>query len=119
MITDRREDRLEHRRRRSASRAPSPSTDDRIDVAVLCAGGPGAIAFAFDAVRPGGTVVALGLSGQETIPFDFDGLVVRDIDLVGVLGSVGYWEGAIALIADGQVQGRAADHAPVPARADP
>ena len=71
---------------------------------MLCAGGPGAISFAFEAVRPGGTVVALGLSGQETVPFDFDGFVVRDIDLVGVLGSVGYWEGAIALIAEGKVQ---------------
>jgi L-iditol 2-dehydrogenase len=80
------------------------AASDRIDVAVLCAGGPAAIAFAFEAVRPGGRVVALGLSGQETVPFDFDGLVVRDIDLIGVLGSVGYWEGAIELIASGQVQ---------------
>ena len=77
---------------------------DRIDVAVLCAGGPAAIAGAFDAVRPGGTVVALGLSGSPTIPFDFDGLVVRDIDLIGVLGSVGYWPDAIELITSGRVQ---------------
>ena len=55
-------------------------------------------------MRPGGTVVALGLSGSPTIPFDFDGMVVRDVDLVGVLGSVGYWPGAIQLIADGRVQ---------------
>ncbi len=103
VITDRREDRLEIAAALGIPRAES-FEDDRIDVAVLCAGGPGAIAFAFDAVRPGGTVVALGLSGRETIPFDFDGLVVRDIDLVGVLGSVGYWEGAIALIAEGQVK---------------
>ena len=103
VITDRREDRLEIAAGLGIPRAES-FEDDRIDVAVLCAGGPGAIAFAFDAVRPGGTVVALGLSGKETIPFDFDGLVVRDIDLIGVLGSVGYWEGAIALIADGQVK---------------
>src|SRR5215213_4750681 len=37
--------------------------EDAIDVVVLCAGGPGAIRFALDAVRPGGTVVAVGLSG--------------------------------------------------------
>ena len=77
---------------------------DLIDVAVLCAGGPAAIASAFGAVRPGGTVVALGLSGKPTIPFDFDGLVVRDVDLIGVLGSVGFWPDAIALIASGQVE---------------
>src|SRR4051794_9196899 len=77
---------------------------DLIDVAILCAGGPAAIASAFAAVRPGGTVVAVGLSGSPQIPFDWDGMVVRDIDLIGVLGSVGFWPDAIALIASGQVQ---------------
>jgi threonine dehydrogenase-like Zn-dependent dehydrogenase len=81
----------------------APVGEDGPDVAILCAGGPGAIAAAFSAVRPGGTVVALGLSGRAEIPFDWDGLVVRDIDLIGVLGSVGYWEGAIELIASGAV----------------
>jgi L-iditol 2-dehydrogenase len=76
---------------------------DLIDVAILCAGGPVAIASAFAAVRPGGTVVALGLSGAPTIPFDFDGLVVRDIDLIGVLGSVGFWPDAIELITSWRV----------------
>jgi threonine dehydrogenase-like Zn-dependent dehydrogenase len=81
----------------------APAGEDGPDVAILCAGGPGAIRAAFDAVRPGGTVVALGLSGTPEIPFDWDGLVVRDIDLIGVLGSVGFWEGAIELIASGAV----------------
>lgn len=80
------------------------ATFDGPDVALLCAGGPGAIAAAFAAVRPGGTVVALGLSGRPELPFDWDGLVVRDIDLIGVLGSVGYWQGAIDLIASGAVK---------------
>lgn len=83
--------------------AYAPVGEDGPDVAILCAGGPAAIAAAFDSVRPGGTVVALGLSGRAEIPFDWDGLVVRDIDLIGVLGSVGYWEGAIELIASGAV----------------
>jgi len=77
---------------------------DLIDVAILCAGGPAAIASAFAAVRPGGTVVAVGLSGSPQIPFDWDGLVVRDIDLIGVLGSVGFWPDAIELITSGRVQ---------------
>src|SRR4051812_9932718 len=84
--------------------AAAAAAADRIDVVILCAGGLGAVRAALDAVRPGGTVVALGLSGTPTIPFDFDGLIVRDIDLIGVLGSVGYWEGAIDLIASGQVK---------------
>src|SRR4051794_35410491 len=80
------------------------SDRDLIDVVILCAGGPAAIASAFAAVRPGGRVVALGLSGAPTIPFDFDGLVVRDVDLIGVLGSVGFWPDAIELIASGRVR---------------
>jgi len=83
--------------------APGMVEPDGIDVAILCAGGPAAINAAFTAVRPGGRVVALGLSGAPTIPFDFDGMVVRDVDLVGVLGSVGYWPGAIQLLTDGRV----------------
>ena len=115
VIADRRDDRLTLAAALGIPRADSlaggyddpvaaAAAQDRIDVAVLCAGGENAIRFAFESVRPGGTVVALGLSGRETVPFDFDGMVVRDIDLIGVLGSVGYWEGAIALIASGQVQ---------------
>jgi L-iditol 2-dehydrogenase len=77
---------------------------DLIDVAILCAGGPAAIASAFSAVRPGGTVVAVGLSGAPQIPFDWDGMVVRDIDVIGVLGSVGFWPDAIALITSGKVK---------------
>src|SRR3954454_23245877 len=77
---------------------------DLIDVAILCAGGPAAIASAFAAVRPGGTVVAVGLSGSPTIPFDWDGMGVRDVDLIGVLGSVGFWPDAIGLITSGRVK---------------
>ena len=77
---------------------------DLIDVVILCAGGPAAIAAAFAAVRPGGAVIAVGLSGAATIPFDWDGMVVRDVDLIGVLGSVGYWPDAIELITSGRVK---------------
>ena len=108
VVTDTREDRLTLAAAlgfpRVAAELAAAGERDLIDVAILCAGGPAAIASAFSAVRPGGTVVALGLSGSATIPFDFDGMVVRDIDLIGVLGSVGYWPDAIELITSGRVQ---------------
>ncbi len=117
VIADRREDRLQIA---AALGIPAAGSfgEDAIDVAVLCAGGEGAIRFAFDSVRPGGTVVALGLSGKETVPFDFDGMVVRDIDLIGVLGSVGYWAGR-GPDRDRPGQDRAARHPPLSARTHP
>ena len=83
---------------------------DLIDVAILCAGGPAAIASRSRRCARAGPSSRVGLSGAPTIPFDFDGMVVRDIDLIGVLGSVGYWPDAIELIASGRVQDRAARH---------
>jgi L-iditol 2-dehydrogenase len=103
-VSDTREDRLRLAAALGFATFEGVGERDLIDVVILCAGGPVAIAAAFSAVRPGGTVVGLGLSGKPTIPFDFDGLVVRDVDLIGVLGSVGFWPDAIELITSGRVQ---------------
>ncbi|HWK29762.1 MAG TPA: alcohol dehydrogenase catalytic domain-containing protein [Solirubrobacter sp.] len=106
LVTDPREDRVARAAALGFASADAPAAlgdGDLIDVAILCAGGPAPIASAFAAVRPGGTVVALGLCGAPTIPFDFDNLVVRDMNLIGVLGSVGYWDDAIELIEHGRV----------------
>jgi L-iditol 2-dehydrogenase len=102
-ISDTREDRLTLAGSLGFPAFKGVGDRDLIDVVILCAGGQAAIAAAFTAVRPGGRVVALGLSGKPTIPFDFDGLVVRDVDLIGVLGSVGFWPDAIELITSGRV----------------
>ncbi len=104
VVSDTREDRLTLAAAMGFPHVAEESGEhDLVDVAILCAGGPAAIAAAFSTVRPGGTVVALGLSGSPTIPFDFDSMVVRDVDLLGVLGSVGYWPDAIELITSGRV----------------
>jgi L-iditol 2-dehydrogenase len=73
-------------------------------VAILGAGGEAALAAALAAVRPGGVLVAVGLCGKESIPFDFDQVVLRDLDVRGVLGSVGMWPDTIALIAGGDIR---------------
>jgi threonine dehydrogenase-like Zn-dependent dehydrogenase len=73
-------------------------------VAILCAGGPAALAAALGVVRPGGVLVAVGLCGHPAIPFDFDRVVLHDLSVRGVLGSVGLWPDAIGLIADGSIR---------------
>jgi threonine dehydrogenase-like Zn-dependent dehydrogenase len=104
LVSDTRPDRLALAGRLGFAPLPDDVGPDDVDVAVLCAGGPAALAAALAVVRPGGLLVAVGLCGQPTVPFDFDRVVLRDLAVRGVLGSVGLWPNAIALIADGRVQ---------------
>jgi L-iditol 2-dehydrogenase len=104
LVADTRPDRLALAAELGFAPLPADVGADDVDVAVLCAGGPAALAAALDVVRPGGVLVAVGLCGHPTIPFDFDRVVLRDLAVRGVLGSVGMWPDAIALIAGGQVR---------------
>ncbi|MEU4293074.1 zinc-binding dehydrogenase [Kribbella sp. NPDC026596] len=61
-------------------------------------------AAALDLTADGGRVVILGLCGQPTAPLDIDSLVLRDLTLIGSLGSPGVWPHAIELVATRQVQ---------------
>jgi len=101
-VTDTRADRLAAAR--GLGFPELPEGEDAIDVALLCAGGETAVAAALAAVRPGGLVVAVGLCGAPRIPFDYDRLITHDLAVRGVLGSVGLWPEAIALIERGAVQ---------------
>jgi 2-desacetyl-2-hydroxyethyl bacteriochlorophyllide A dehydrogenase len=78
--------------------------EDAYDVALVCAGGEAALGFALRTVRPGGTVVVLGLSGAATVPVDMDSVVVRDLAVHGVLGSPHVWPDAIELVRAGRVR---------------
>ncbi len=71
---------------------------------LLCAGGAPALAFALRTVRPGGTVVVLGLSGLPAVPVDMDSVVVRDLAVHGVLGSPHVWPDTIELVRSGRVR---------------
>jgi L-iditol 2-dehydrogenase len=104
LVADTRADRVALAAQLGFAPVPEDVGPDDVDVAILCAGGPAALSAALEVVRPGGVLVAVGLCGHPTIPFDFDRLVLRDLTVRGVLGSVGMWPDAIALIAAGQVQ---------------
>jgi L-iditol 2-dehydrogenase len=78
--------------------------DDESDVVILCAGGAAALDFSLRAVRPGGTVVVLGLSGLPSVPVDMDSVVVRDLAVHGVLGSPHVWPDTIELIRSGRIR---------------
>lgn len=78
--------------------------EDDYDVVLLCAGGAAALDFALRAVRPGGTVVILGLAGAATVPVDMDSVVVRDLAVHGVLGSPHVWPDAIELVRTGRIR---------------
>ncbi len=78
--------------------------EDAYDVVLLCAGGAPALAFALRTVRPGGTVVVLGLSGLPAVPVDMDSVVVRDLAVHGVLGSPHVWPDTIELVRSGRVR---------------
>jgi L-iditol 2-dehydrogenase len=104
LVGDTRSDRVSLAAELGFAPLPADVGPDDVDVAILCAGGPAALAAALDIVRPGGVLVAVGLCGHPTIPFDFDRVVLRDLSVRGVLGSVGMWPDAIALIAAGRVR---------------
>jgi threonine dehydrogenase-like Zn-dependent dehydrogenase len=104
LVADTRPDRLALASGLGFAPLPEDVGPDDVDVAVLCAGGPAALAAALEILRPGGVLVAVGLCGHPTIPFDFDRVVLRDLAVRGVLGSVGMWPDAIGLIAGGQVR---------------
>lgn len=60
-------------------------------------------AAALNLATEGGSVVILGLCGKPTVPIDVDSLVLRDLALIGSLGSPGVWPEVITLVATGQI----------------
>jgi L-iditol 2-dehydrogenase len=104
LVADTRPDRVALAQQLGFAPLPGDLAPDDVDVTILCAGGEAALDAALRTVRPGGTLVAVGLCGKTSIPFDFDQVVLRDLDIRGVLGSVGQWPDAIALVASGAVR---------------
>jgi L-iditol 2-dehydrogenase len=102
-VTDTREDRMALAATLGFAAHEAGAGEDAYDAVLLCAGGAAALGFALRTVRPGGTVVILGLSGKAAVPVDMDSVVVRDLAVHGVLGSPHVWPDTIELVRSGKV----------------
>jgi 2-desacetyl-2-hydroxyethyl bacteriochlorophyllide A dehydrogenase len=77
--------------------------DREFSYVIDATGTPSGIAAAVRATADGGSLAALGLCGQPEVPLDVDTLVLRDLTLLGSLGSPGVWPDAIELVESGRV----------------
>jgi L-iditol 2-dehydrogenase len=76
----------------------------QVDFVLEATGTASGVKAALEMTADGGRLVMLGLTGKAAVPFDVDNLVVRDIAMLGSLGSPGVWPRAIELIASGVVR---------------
>jgi L-iditol 2-dehydrogenase len=84
--------------------AVSAGPDVPVGAVVEASGTPGGIGAAISMTADGGTLVLLGLTGQPEVPLDVDGIVVRDLSVIGSLGSPSMWPEAVDLVASGRVE---------------
>lgn len=76
---------------------------DRHDVVLEASGGDGSLGLAVQLARPAGRVAIVGVPGAaETL--DAMPLVVKGLEVTGVLGGLGFLERAVRLLADGIVR---------------
>lgn len=93
--------RVERARAFGVHPAPPAGTYRRV---LEATGHPAGIQRALQSLAPGGRLVCVGLTGQQTVAIDVDGLVVRDQEMCGSLGSPGVWPRTLALLAAGVIQ---------------
>lgn len=74
-----------------------------VDCCFECAGTPSAISTAVNAVRRGGRVALVGLSGNKPVELNTDRLVLDEIDLFGVRSSPNAYPELLKLISAGKV----------------
>lgn len=77
-----------------------------VDCVFDCAGGVAALTTAVKAVKRGGRIGLIGLSGGEPVPIDTDRLALDEIDIFGVRSSPHAYPDLIKLIAAGKVNVR-------------
>jgi L-iditol 2-dehydrogenase len=74
-----------------------------VDVVMEASGAPDVYTSVLECVRPGGTIVAVGLPSSAEIPFDFTGLSTREINIQGSFRYNNTYGEAIELISSGTV----------------
>ncbi len=79
-------------------------TDSRgVDRVYECAGNPSVVPQSLAAVRRGGRVALLGLTGGKEVQVSPDALTLNEIDLMGIRSSPNAYPAMISLIASGAV----------------
>jgi L-idonate 5-dehydrogenase len=78
-------------------------TGDGFDVIFEASGAPPAVRQAFDLVRPGGTIVQVGMLGTGDVPLPADQVVVREINFIGSFRYGNVFDEAIRLVSSGRV----------------
>ncbi len=74
------------------------------DVVIEAVGGPRTIALAFDLVRGGGRISAVGVSSEETFPYPLMTSLVKDISFrMGLANVHRHIEATLALVAGGRI----------------
>jgi L-iditol 2-dehydrogenase len=74
-----------------------------VDCVFECSGNPAAVPQALAAVRRGGTVALLGLTGGAKVELGVDRLVLDELDLIGIRSSPNAYPAMIDLLATGAV----------------
>jgi L-iditol 2-dehydrogenase len=74
-----------------------------VDYVLDCSGNPDVPAQAIGAVRRGGRIALLGLTGGKTSSLDIDRLTLDEVDLMGIRSSPNAYPAMIALMRSGQV----------------
>jgi L-iditol 2-dehydrogenase len=75
-----------------------------VDRVYECAGNPKVIPQALSAVRRGGRVALLGLTGGKDVEIPADALTLNEIDLMGIRSSPNAYPAMISLMASGAVE---------------
>jgi L-iditol 2-dehydrogenase len=74
-----------------------------VDYVLDCSGNPDVPAQAIAAVRRGGRIALLGLTGGKSSTIDIDRLTLDEVDLMGIRSSPNAYPAMIALMRSGQV----------------